>query len=59
MKKTFNITGLRIPEKHYMVDTSAKLDAIMTVVDKGEYFVINRPTPLFRFPCLTADEISQ
>lgn len=43
MKKIFNITGLCIPEKHYMVDTSAKLDAIMAMVEKGEYFVINRP----------------
>ncbi len=39
----FNITGLCIPEKHYMVDMSVKLDAIMVMIEEGDYFVINRP----------------
>jgi len=41
--KKFNITGLCIPEKHYMVDVSAKVDAMKTMVAEGDYFVINRP----------------
>jgi hypothetical protein len=43
MHKKFNITGVCIPEKHYMVDTSNKISAIKTMVEQGDYFVINRP----------------
>ncbi len=43
MQKKFNITGLCIPGKHYMVDTSDKIAAIETMIDQGDYFVINRP----------------
>ena len=43
MKKKFNITGLCIPGKHYMVDTSAKIDVILEMVTEGDYFLINRP----------------
>ncbi|MCP5496858.1 MAG: AAA family ATPase [Leptospiraceae bacterium] len=41
--KKFNITGLCIPEKHYMVDTSKKVLKIIEMIDKGKYFIINRP----------------
>jgi len=41
--KRFNITGTCIPEENYMVDTSIKIDAIMQMIAKKEYFVINRP----------------
>lgn len=41
--KEFNVTGLCIPEKHYMVDISNKIDKISVMVDKGAYFTINRP----------------
>lgn len=41
--KEFNVTGLCIPEKHYMVDISNKLNKILEMVDKGTYFTINRP----------------
>ena len=41
--KRFNITGTCFPHKHYMVDTSKKLSAIMRYVEYGEYFIINRP----------------
>ncbi len=27
MRKKFNVTGVRIPEKHYMVDISQKLES--------------------------------
>lgn len=43
MKKKFNDTGLCIPEKHYMADTSEKIEAILKLVEDGSYFVINRP----------------
>ena len=43
MRKRFNTTGVCIPAKHYMVDISAKLDAILPMVADGDYFVINRP----------------
>lgn len=43
MKKRFNTTGICIPGKHYMVDTSDKIGQIVEMVDNGDYFVINRP----------------
>ncbi|WP_310605210.1 GxxExxY protein [Anaerosporobacter sp.] len=43
MKKKFNITGLCVKDKHYMVDISDKIEQIVTMVDEGEYFTINRP----------------
>ena len=43
MQKRFNDTGLCIPSKHYMVDTSVKLKKIIRLVEWGEYFTINRP----------------
>jgi len=43
MKKRFNDTGLCIAGKHYMADISAKLAAIMELVEEGAYFAINRP----------------
>jgi uncharacterized protein YeeX (DUF496 family) len=41
--KEFNVTGLCIPERHYMVDISSKIEKIIAMVDKGAYFTINRP----------------
>ncbi|GHU48223.1 hypothetical protein FACS1894200_04890 [Spirochaetia bacterium] len=40
--KRFNVTGLCIPAKHYMVDTSEKIKQIKALVDEGFYFTINR-----------------
>lgn len=43
MAKYFNVTGICIPEKHYMVDISATVRMITeTLVDRGAYFTINR-----------------
>lgn len=42
MKKQFNITGLCVPEKHYMVDISGRLKEIRKLIDEGAYFTINR-----------------
>lgn len=41
--KEFNVTGLCIPEKHYMADISDKLNQIMGIIVKGKYFTITRP----------------
>ena len=43
MKKKFNITGICIPKRHYMVDISAKLKKIVNLIEDEEYFIINRP----------------
>lgn len=43
MVRHFNITGLCIPELHYMVDLTERIVEIETMVDRGLYFVINRP----------------
>lgn len=40
--KRFNITGLCIPSKHYMVDLTARVKEIKHLVDDGKYFTINR-----------------
>jgi len=42
--KDFNITGTCIPEEHYMVDNSKKINEIMNkLIKKKKYFTINRP----------------
>lgn len=43
MYKEFNTTGLCIRKKHYMVDISDRINVIENFVDKGKYFVMNRP----------------
>jgi len=43
MSKTFNVTGLCIPEKHYMIDISERIKEIARMVEQGQYFTINRP----------------
>ena len=40
--KRFNITGVCIPEKHYMVDLTERLEKIKGMVEEGQYFSINR-----------------
>lgn len=41
--KTFNTTGLCIPDKHYMVNIDYKLKSIIKLIQRENYFVINRP----------------
>jgi len=41
--KKFNVTGVCIPELHYMADTSAKLKEVIKLVEEKSYFIINRP----------------
>lgn len=40
--KRFNVTGLCMPARDYMVDISDKIDKIRNMVDMEEYFTINR-----------------
>ncbi|MDR2732159.1 MAG: AAA family ATPase, partial [Fibromonadaceae bacterium] len=40
--RKFNVTGLCVPGKHYMADTSEKIRQIMAIVEQGDYFTINR-----------------
>ena len=42
MRKEFNVTGLCVPKKHYMVDLSKRLVQMKKMIEKGNYFVINR-----------------
>jgi hypothetical protein len=43
MAKEFNVTGLCSPQKHYMADVSTKLNTTYQMIEKGKYFIINRP----------------
>ena len=40
--RRFNVTGLCVPRKHYMVDISNKLVKIKELIDMECYFTINR-----------------
>ncbi|GBU25165.1 hypothetical protein R83H12_01805 [Fibrobacteria bacterium R8-3-H12] len=40
--REFNVTGICIPGKHYMVDISNKVSQIAAMVEKEQYFTINR-----------------
>ncbi len=42
MEKIFNVSGACRPDRHYMVDLKDRLDAIRKMVDRGQYFTINR-----------------
>ena len=42
MTKWFNVKGPCIAQKHYMVDISDRLEKMKRLVDREEYFVINR-----------------
>ncbi len=41
-KKIFNINGICIPEKHYMIDICDRLKKIEKYINNREYFTINR-----------------
>ncbi len=43
MAKEFNVTGLCFPDEHYMADVSKQLDETFSMIEKGKYFIINRP----------------
>lgn len=43
MKKEFNTTGNCFEQEHYMMDDSRRFNSIFELVERGKYFVINRP----------------
>ena len=40
--REFNVTGLCVPNRHYMVDISEKVEQIYKLVEDEKYFTINR-----------------
>lgn len=42
MGRRFNITGTCVPEKHFMADTSDKIERIIRLIEQDSYFMINR-----------------
>ena len=40
--REFNVTGICVPEMHYMVDISEKVEQIFKIVEGKKYFTINR-----------------
>ena len=40
--REFNVTGLCVPEMHYMVDIDEKVEGIFQLVEGKKYFTINR-----------------
>jgi hypothetical protein len=43
MKKEFNTTGNCFEKEHYMMDDSRRFNSIFELVERGKYFVMNRP----------------
>ena len=42
MQREFNVTGICVPNMHYMVDISEKVEKIFKLVEGAKYFTINR-----------------
>ncbi len=42
MRKRFNVTGLCVPRKHYMVNLEGRLAQAKEMVEEGAYFTIHR-----------------
>lgn len=42
MRKRFNVTGLCVPRKHYMVNLADRLAQVKEMVEEGAYFTIHR-----------------
>jgi len=42
-KRSFNITGMCVPDTDYMIDISGRVEKVKKMVDQGNYFAINRP----------------
>jgi len=40
--RKFNVTGVCVPKRHYMVDISEKIEQIFKLVEDEKYFTINR-----------------
>lgn len=53
-ERNFNVTGLCIPEKHFMVDLTDRIQQIRKMVDAGDYFTINCARQYGKTTTLTA-----
>jgi len=42
-KRRFNVTGACVKHKHYMVDTTSKINEMIRLIEADYYFAINRP----------------
>lgn len=42
MGKVFNVNGACRPDRHYMVNLSQRLEEIRDMIEKGQYFTINK-----------------
>ena len=42
MDRIFNVTGSCDPKRHYMVDLTSRLEEIKKMIDRGDYFAINK-----------------
>ena len=42
MDRIFNVTGACNPKRHYMVDLTSRLEEIRKMIDRGDYFAINK-----------------
>lgn len=40
--KHFNTTGVCLPDRHYMVDVTERVEGIRQMIERGDYFCINR-----------------
>ncbi|MCD7884917.1 MAG: AAA-like domain-containing protein, partial [Lachnospiraceae bacterium] len=56
MNKYFNVTAACIPDRHYMVDITDRLRKIRAMIDRGDYFTINRARQYGKTTTLTALE---
>ena len=54
MKKRFNVTGVCVPEKHYMTDLTDRISQIKEMIDFGDYFTINCARQYGKTTTLTA-----
>lgn len=53
--KRFNLAGVCIPDKHYMVDLSEKVELIVRdYIEQGAYFTINRARQFGKTTMLSA-----
>lgn len=40
--KQFNTTGVCLPDRHYMVDVTERVESIRQMIEHSDYFCINR-----------------
>ena len=54
MRREFNITGLCVPQKHYMINLNSRLEQMRKMIEKGNYFAVNRARQYGKTTTLTA-----